>query len=48
MALLPPRLAVGYNQVGRFGFLIIYALMLTGALGAFIGPPYYFLRTLLR
>jgi Zn-dependent protease len=46
--LLPPRLAIGYNQLGRFGFLIIYALMLTGALGALIGPPFYFLRTLLR
>jgi Zn-dependent protease len=46
--LLPPKLAIGYNQLGRFGFLIIYALMLTGALGALIGPPYYFLRALLR
>ena len=46
--LLPPRLAIRYNQLGRFGFLIIYALMLTGALSALIGPPYYFLRTLLR
>jgi Zn-dependent protease len=46
--LLPPRLAIRYNQLGRYGFLIIYALMLTGALGAMIGPPYYFLRTLLR
>jgi Zn-dependent protease len=46
--LLPPALAIRYNQVGRFGFIIIYALMLTGALGAMIGPPYYFLRTLLR
>ena len=46
--LLPPVLAIRYNQVGRFGFIIIYVLMLTGALGALIGPPYYFLRTLLR
>jgi len=46
--LLPPSLAIRYNQLGRFGFLIIYALMLTGALSALIGPPYYFLRTLLR
>jgi Zn-dependent protease len=46
--LLPPALAIRYNQVGRFGFIIIYVLMLTGALGALIGPPYYFLRTLLR
>jgi Zn-dependent protease len=46
--LLPPRLAFRYNQVGRYGFIIIYALMLTGVLGALIGPPYYFLRTMLR
>ena len=46
--LLPPALAFRYNQLGRYGFIIIYALMLTGVLGALIGPPYYFLRTMLR
>jgi Zn-dependent protease len=46
--LLPPVLAIRYNQLGRFGFLIIYGLMLTGVLAAMIGPPYAFLRTLLR
>jgi Zn-dependent protease len=46
--LLPPALAIRYNQLGRFGFLIIYALMLTGVLSALIGPPYNFLRMLLR
>ena len=46
--LLPPALAIRYNQLGRYGFIIIYALMLTGVLGALIGPPYYFLRTMLR
>lgn len=46
--LLPPRLAIYYNQLGRFGFIIIYLMMFTGTLGALIGPPYYFLRTLLR
>ena len=47
--LLPPRLAIGYNQLGRFGFIIIYALMLTGVLWQIIGPPYDFLlQTLLR
>jgi Zn-dependent protease len=45
---LPPALAIRYNHLGRFGFLIIYALMLTGALSALIGPPYNFLRVLLR
>jgi Zn-dependent protease len=48
LGLLPPRLAIAYNQVGRFGFIIIYALMLTGALWQLIGPPYdLLLRTLL-
>jgi Zn-dependent protease len=46
--LLPPGLAIRYNQLGRYGFLIIYGLMLTGALSAMIGPPYNLLRTLLR
>jgi Zn-dependent protease len=46
--LLPPRLAIRYNRLGQYGFLIIYALILTGALGYLIGPPYYFLRAWLR
>ena len=46
--LLPRSLAVRYNQLGRYGFLVIYALMLTGALSALIGPPYFFLRAWLR
>jgi Zn-dependent protease len=47
-SLLPPRLAIRYNQLGRYGFLIIYALMLTGLLTDLIVPPYIFLRALLR
>lgn len=46
--LLPTRLAIRYNALGQYGFLIIYALILTGALGSLIGPPYYFLRAWLR
>jgi Zn-dependent protease len=46
--LLPPALAIRYNQLGQYGFLIIYALMLTGVLGDLVGPPYYFLRSWLR
>ena len=45
--LLPPRLAIGYNQLGRFGFLIIYALMFTGAASAFITPPTNFMMRIL-
>ena len=47
-SVLPPRLAIRYNQVGRYGFLIIYALMFTGLLAAMIEPPYNFLRALLQ
>ena len=46
--LLPPRLAIRYNSLGQYGFLIIYALILTGALSYLIGPPYNFLRSWLR
>jgi Zn-dependent protease len=46
--LLPPRLAIRYNSLGQYGFLIIYALILTGALSYLIGPPYSFLRSWLR
>jgi Zn-dependent protease len=46
--LLPPRLAVRYNSLGQYGFLIIYALILTGALWSVIGPPYDALRSWLR
>jgi Zn-dependent protease len=46
--LLPPRMAIRYNQLGQYGFLIIYALMLTGVLSALISPPYLLLRALLR
>ena len=47
-AVLPPSLAIRYNRLGQFGFLIIYALILTGALGYLIEPPYRFLRLLLQ
>ncbi len=46
--LLPVPLAIRYNQLDRYGFLIIYALMLTGVLAALMTPPYVFLRSLLR
>jgi Zn-dependent protease len=37
--LLPPPLAVVFNQIRPFGFILLYALMFTGALYAIIGPP---------
>jgi Zn-dependent protease len=46
--LLPPRLAIRYNSLGQYGFLIIYALMLTGVLWSIIGPPYDALRSWLH
>jgi Zn-dependent protease len=48
LGLLPPRLAVMYAQTRQFGFIILYALMLTGAASAFITPPTQFIMTILR
>ena len=46
--LLPGRLAISFDRIRPYGFLIIYALMLTGALGVLVGPPYYLLLSWLR
>jgi Zn-dependent protease len=48
LTVLPPRLAFRYAASRSYGMLILYALMLTGALGYLLSPPYYFLRGLLR
>ena len=46
--LLPDRLADGYDRVLRpYGFLILFALLLTGTLDDLIGPPFLFLSRLL-
>ena len=48
LGLLPPRLAAQYAQVRQFGFIILYALLLTGVASAIIMPPTMFcLRILL-
>ena len=48
LGLLPPRLAVGYGRIRQYGFLVLYALMLTGVASALIMPPTnLFLRVLL-
>jgi Zn-dependent protease len=48
LTVLPPRFAFRYAASRSYGMLILYALMLTGALGYLLSPPYYFLRGLLR
>jgi Zn-dependent protease len=45
LGLLPPRLAYRYAQLRQYGFLILYALLLTGVASALIMPP---TTTLLR
>jgi Zn-dependent protease len=47
LGLLPPNLAVIYAQLRQYGFIILYALMLTGAASAFITPPTNFMMRLL-
>jgi Zn-dependent protease len=48
LGLLPPNLAAAYSGVRQYGFLILYALMLTGVASAIIMPPTnLFLRILL-
>jgi Zn-dependent protease len=42
--LLPRRLAISYNQLRPYGFLLLYALMLTGGFELLVGAPY---RTIL-
>ena len=38
-ALLPPRLAYGYNRLESIGLLIMVLLLATQALGLILGPP---------
>jgi Zn-dependent protease len=48
LGLLPPRAAVGFAQIRQFGFLVLYALLLSGAASAMIMPPTnLFMRILL-
>jgi Zn-dependent protease len=41
--LLPERLAVAYDSLRPYGFIILYALVLTGAFMRLVGPPYHLL-----
>ena len=45
--LLPRPLAHVFDQIRPFGFLLLYALLLTGGFDYLVGPPYFFLRSLL-
>jgi Zn-dependent protease len=48
LGLLPPRLAAGYSQLRQYGFIVLYALMLTGIASALILPPTrFFMRILI-
>lgn len=47
LGVLPPAAARIIELMRPYGFLILYALMLTGALSALLGPVAYFLLTLL-
>jgi len=47
--LLPPRLGYRFDSLIRpYGFLLLYALTLTGALSRLIGPPRNFLLSILQ
>ena len=46
--ILPRRFAAMFDALTPYGFLLIYALMLTGVLATFVGPPYYLLLSWLR
>jgi Zn-dependent protease len=41
--LLPPQVARQYDRLRPFGFLLLYALMLSGALWAIVAPPARFI-----
>lgn len=38
--LVPERVAAGLDRLRPYGFLVLYGLMLTGALGYLVGPPF--------
>jgi Zn-dependent protease len=38
--LLPPRLAVSFNRLRPYGFLLLYALVFSGGFNYFVIPPY--------
>jgi Zn-dependent protease len=47
LGILPTRLAIGYSRLRQYGFLILYALLLTGVASAIIMPPTQFMMRVL-
>jgi Zn-dependent protease len=48
LGVLPPRAAVAFSQIRQYGFILLYALLLTGVAEAMIMPPTnLFMRILL-
>jgi Zn-dependent protease len=45
--LLPVSLADTFNRIRPYGFLLLYALLLSGAFAYIVGPPYTFILSLL-
>jgi len=45
--LLPYRMAVPFNQLRPYGFLVLYALILTGGFNYLVVPPYNMIVSLL-
>jgi Zn-dependent protease len=43
--LLPERLAAGLDRIRPYGFLLIYALLLSGGFSLVVGRPYVYLRS---
>ena len=41
--LLPPRMAASFNQIRPYGFLLLYALILSGGFEYIVVPPYRFI-----
>ena len=39
LGLLPPRAAAGFAQLRQYGFILLYALMLSGVASAIVIPP---------
>jgi Zn-dependent protease len=48
LTLLPPTLAYRYAAFRSYGMIILYVLMLSGALWYVLGPPYEFLDRVFR
>ena len=48
LALLPPDWAARLAAIRPYGFIVLYALVLTGLYSAIVRPPYLFLQALLQ